>query len=195
MAGTLDVLPLAVTWERASLCRPFAKAIRNGGGFTLVELVITIVLIGVLSTVVITNIGARTQHSVTAQADEFRRNLSHIQLLALSRSQRMRLFVNGGGTNYTVVSCTTSACTATTPVSDPATGGNFSVDLIDGVTLAPFSDALYFDSLGRPRRSDGGLITDIPARSYTLSDGHRSVKVCVAPITGFAWTKYDNTCN
>lgn len=156
-------------------------------GFTLVELVIAIVIIGILSAVVITNISARAQHSVTVQADEFRRNLSHLQLLAISQSSRLRLSVNAAGTNYTVVSCTTSACTATSALTDPVTGQNFSVDLTDGVTLAPASNILDFDSLGRPQ-SGGNLIT--AARSYTLSGNSRSVSVTVLPITGFAQTAY-----
>ncbi|NJD36057.1 MAG: prepilin-type N-terminal cleavage/methylation domain-containing protein [Betaproteobacteria bacterium] len=162
----------------------------RSAGFTLVELIITIIIMGILSAVVMANISARAQHSVTAQADEFRRNLSHLQLLAISQGLRLRLSVNASGTNYTVVSCTTPACTSTNPVIDPATGLNFSVDLIDGVTLAPASDNLDFDSLGRPV-SGAALLTGTPARSYTLSGSDRSVTVSVLPITGFAQTAYN----
>lgn len=162
---------------------------RPSGGFTLIELVITIILLGILSATVATNINARVQHSVTAQADEFRRALSHIQLLAIGQGMRLRLSVNAGGNNYTVVSCTTSACSTTNPVTDPATGQNFSVDLIDGVTLTPVSSTLDFDSLGRPQ-SGGSLIASSPARSYTLTASGRSVLVNVLPITGFAQTIY-----
>ncbi len=165
----------------------------RSAGMTLIELVIVIVVIGILSSLVLT-ISANTaaQHRVTVRADEFRRNLSHIQLLAISQGLRLRLSVNATGTNYTVVSCTTSACTDTNSLTDPATGANFSVDLpvVDGVTLAPVSDTLDFDSLGRPVTSTG-LISSNPARSYTLSGGGRApVKVSVLPITGFAQTTY-----
>jgi prepilin-type N-terminal cleavage/methylation domain-containing protein len=167
----------------------FAHVRSRGAGFTMVELVMVMVVIGVLSAVVMMNFNASAQHAVTADADQFRRNLSHVQLLAMSRSTRLRLTVAGDGLSYTVTSCTTSSCTATTAVTDPATGQNFSVALSAGVALAPAGDVVDFDSLGRPQ-SAGSLITANPARTYTLSGSGRSVTVSVLPVTGFAQTTY-----
>lgn len=160
-------------------------------GFTLVELVITIILIGILSAVAVTRITAQAQHSVTVQADLLRRNLSHLQLLAISRAARLRLTVPANGASYTVtyLACPTNACTVGSIVTDPATGQSFSVPLTDGATLSPASSTLDFDSLGRPT-SNTGLLTGVPARTYTLSGNGRSVTVSVAPITGFAQTTY-----
>lgn len=167
----------------------FQSLHRRGRGFTLIEFVAVIVMIGILSSAVMTSMQASLQLSVSTQADQFRRNLSHIQLLAISRGSRLRLTVNAAGTNYTVVSCDTSACSTTSAVTDPATGLNFSMNLSDGVTLAPTSNTLDFDSLGRPQAS-GSLITTSPARTYTLSGNGRSVQVTVLPITGFAQASY-----
>lgn len=176
-----------VAWERNIQA---AKTImptnypNPSSGFTLVEFIVTIIVIGILSAVVLTNLNTVAQHSVITQADEFRRNLSHIQLMAISQGQRLRLSVNAGGTSYSVVSCNTSACTATSAVTDPATGQNpFSVTLTDGVTIAPTSSTLDFDSLGRPQ-SGGSLITG--TKTYTLSGSGQSAFVGVLPITGFA---------
>lgn len=155
----------------------------RNAGFTLVELVIAMVLVGVLSAVAVTKISAQAQHSVTVQADEFRRNLSHMQLMAISQGLRLRLLVNAAGTNYSVFSCLTSACTVTNAATDPATGQNFSLNLTDGVTMAPVSSSLDFDSLGRPQ-SGGTLIS--AARSYVLRGSGNCVAVDVRPITGFA---------
>ena len=152
-------------------------------GFTLIELVTTIVVIGILSAVVMANINARAQHSVTTQADQLRRDLSHIQMLAISRGRRLRLTTTS--TTYTVAVCTTSACGATTALTDPATGQNFSVTLTNGVTIA--GSTLDFDSLGRPQ-SNGSLTTG--SWTYTLSGSGRSVAVAVLPLTGFAQTTY-----
>lgn len=158
-------------------------------GFTLVELVIVMVLIGILSTTVVTSINAQAQHSVTTQADTLRRNLSHIQLLAISQSTRLRLTVASNGASYTVSACTTPSCSTTTAFTDPATGLNFSVALTNGVTLSPAGNTLDFDSLGRPQ-SGGSLISANPARTYTLCGSGRNVTVSVLPITGFAQTSY-----
>lgn len=154
-------------------------------GFTLVELIITILLIGIFSAVMVINISAKIGHSVTTQADQLRRDLSHIQLLAISRSSRLRLLVNSGG--YTVVACATSACSTTNALTDPATGENFSVTLTDGVTLSPSGSTLDFDSMGRPQSGGSLMATN---RTYTLSGSGRSVWVTVLPVTGFAQTSY-----
>lgn len=158
-------------------------------GFTLLELAIVIILIGILSAVVMINIQAVAQHSVTVQAETFKRTLAHIQLLSISQSHRLRLSVNASGTNYSVVSCTTSACTTTNTLIDPATGANFNIALTDGVTLSPTSNNLDFDSLGRPQFA-GSLIASNPARTYTLAGNGRSVRITVSPITGFAQMTY-----
>lgn len=157
----------------------------RSAGFTLVELIIAIILIGILSAIVITNISAKAQHSVITQADELRRNLSHIQLLAISQGKRLQLSVNLGG--YTVYECPDTACTNPSIVTtDPATGQPFVVTLTDGVAFTSDS-TLDFDNLGRPQ-SGGSLIT--ATRSFTLSGSGRNVSVTVLPITGFAQTAY-----
>ncbi len=162
----------------------------RSGGFTLIELIITMILIGILSAAVMTNINAMAQHSVTTQADQLRRNLSHIQLLAISQGKRLRLTADT--TSYTVTSCAISSCSGTNPVvTDPTTGLPFIVPLTDGVTLS--DSTLDFDSLGRPQL-DGSLITDNPARTYTLSGSGNCVDVSVLPITGFANTALPRTC-
>lgn len=160
------------------------NTLTNQRGFTLQELVMVIVLIGIVSaSVVMMNINSSGQHSVNVQADQLRRNLSHLQLLAISRGQRMRLTTTA--TNYTVAACTTSACTTTTPVSnDPATESNFSVNLTDGVTFTAASQGMLdFDSLGRPQ-AGGALIT--VSRQFVLTGSGNNATVTVQPLTGFA---------
>ena len=159
------------------------------GGFTVVELVITMVLIGILSAVVANRISAKGQHSVTVQADLLRRNLSHLQLLAISESVRLNLTVVSGG--YTVSSCSASGCTGT--VTDPATGAAFSVNVTtnddgsaSGVTFTGGIGSYYFDSLGRPVvAATGGNLATLSS-VFTLSGSGNCVQVTVLPITGFA---------
>lgn len=156
----------------------------TGKGFTLTELVITIILIGIMSAVVINNINAKARHGVTTQSDIFRRDLSRIQLMAISQGKRLRLSVGLGG--YTVYECPDAACASpVTVATDTSTGQPFVVTLTDAAFTA--SSTLEFDSLGRPQ-SGGSLVTVV--RSYTLSGNGRSVSVTVLPITGFAQTSY-----
>ena len=140
-------------------------------GFSLIELVIVVVVVSILAATVAISFNSSKQHGVTVQADEFRRNLSSIQLLAISQGKRLRLSVASG--DYTV-KCHDAACTSLgAVVMGPVT-------LTDATITA---STLDFDTLGRPL-SDGSLINT--ARTYTLSGSGNCVKVTVLPITGFA---------
>lgn len=165
-------------------------------GFSLIELVITIVIMGILSAVVMISIGAQAQHSVTTQADKFRRALSQLQLVAISQGARLKLTVTPNA--YTVSSCPDSNCLGV--VTDPATGQSFSVTLTDGVEFTRCGAAppcaaadFYFDSLGRPVTADSTLVPDPTSLIFKLNNVGRDqdVTVTVLPITGFARTSYN----
>lgn len=167
------------------------------GGFTLVELVVTMILIGILSAVVINRISAKGQHSVTVQADLLRRNLSHLQLLTISQGLRLKLAIVSGA--YTVTSCSPSGCT--TAVTDPATGAPFSVNVTtnddgsaSGVTFTGGIGSYYFDSLGRPVAAATGGSLASSSSVFTLSGSGNCVKVTVLPITGFASAASPYSC-
>lgn len=179
----------------------FERFVRKSSGFTLMELVITIVIISIMTAVVLMNIGAKAQHGVTTEADMFRRDLSHLQLLAISQGVRLQMTVTSGG--YTVTSCSTinsgnGNCTGA--FTDPATGVGFSVTLTDAhfTTGTGISGPgnYWLDSLGRPVSAATGATLLSNATVFKLSDGSssRCVTVTVRPITGFATTDYNATC-
>ena len=145
------------------------------------------VVIGILSAAAAIWLTARTAHSATVQADQFRRNLSHIQLLAISTGARLRLTV--ASDSYTVTSCPTPSCSPTNPVTDPASGQNFSVSLTDGVTLS--GTTLDFDSLGRPQLNGNWITSNT---TYTLSGSGTCVDISVRPLTGFASAALPRAC-
>jgi prepilin-type N-terminal cleavage/methylation domain-containing protein len=163
---------------------------RYESGVTLIELVITLVVIGVLSAVAVANIDARAKHSVTVQADEFRRALSHLQLMAISQGNRLKLTVTSSG--YSVCSAVTTPCNAAGAMTDSATGSAFSVALSDGVSFVSGIGDYYFDNLGRPATAATGAGLVTATSSFGLNGVGRAtaVTVTVLPITGFAQTAY-----
>lgn len=171
--------------------------IARARGFTLIELVIVIVAIGILSATAMIGIGARAQHSVTAQADQFRRALSHLQLLAISQGGRLQLKVEAG--SYTVCDAAKLTCAWATKdddaLADPATGEKFSIRLDDGAqfTTIPGTGTYYFDSLGRPVQASTGAALVVGPTTFKLNGVGRTpaVTVTVLPITGFAQTTYN----
>lgn len=167
------------------------------GGFTLIELVVTMLLIGTLSAVVMNRISSKDQQSVMVQADLLRRNLSHLQLLAISQGLRLRLLVASGA--YTVTSCPDLNCAAV--VKDPATGASFTVNVASnddgsasGVGFSSGTGSYYFDSLGRPVAAWTGDALNTASIPLTLKGSSRCVQVNVLPITGFAIAANPTSC-
>lgn len=167
-------------------CRKY----RACGGLTLVELIIVMIIMSLLAASAVVAVSSKNQYAVNTQADQLRRNLSHIQLLATAWGVSLRLTVTS--TSYMVTCRSTQAgtpCTTlgATPI-DPATGSSFSVTLTDGVTLSwTNGSTVDFDSMGRPI-SGTALIISNPVRTYTLTGNGRSVTVTLRPLTGFAET-------
>lgn len=153
-------------------------------GFTLVELVIIIVVTGILAAVIVVNFSVKSQHSAVTQADELRRNLSRIQLLAISQGARLKLTVTSTG--YSVTSCPTSACTGA--VADQATGLPFTVGpLDDGVTITSGTGDYFFDSLGRPvLAATDATLSPAYTNPLTVNGNGNCIDVTVLPVTGFA---------
>ncbi len=176
------------------------------GGFSFIELIVTLVVMGVVSAVAITSIGAKAQHSATVQADQFRRDLSHLQLLTISLGVRLKLAVTSAGYSVYCTAIETpprSPCLSTAnPLIDPATGEAFSVTLADGAEFTTAAGVAitgttnyYFDSLGRPvsdSTSSSAAALDIGTTTFRLNGVDRAapVTVTVLPITGFAQTTY-----
>jgi len=161
-----------------------------GRGFTLIELVIMIVLIGILSAVGVLNFNATGQHSVTVQADQLRRDLSHLQLLTISGRGRLRLTVTAN--SYSICAAATVTCNAARAIVDKSTGESFSTTLTDGATFISGSGNYYFDSLGRPvtNATSSTLLTTTSRFQLNGVSRNNPVTVSVLPITGFAQTSY-----
>ena len=163
---------------------------KHAAGATIVELVITMVVVGILSAVVVANLDASAKHSVTTQADEFRRALSHLQLLAMNQGSRLKLSVTSSA--YSVCAATTTPCNAAGAITDAATGSAFSTTLVDGASFISGTGDYYFDSLGRPVTTATGSSLVSTTSTFALNGVGRAtaVTVTVLPITGFAQTAY-----
>ena len=170
----------------------------NRRGFTLLEMVVATLILSILAATVVVRMQSTSDRATINQADQLRRDIAHIQVLALSWGVGLRLAIASDGSGYSVVCpdatlAGTPCAAATAPPcigKFPDTGKCFSIaysaTLTDGVKMTPQGGMMYFDSLGRPLTSAGVLVTGNPASTYTLTGGATSAAVTVWPITGFA---------
>jgi MSHA pilin protein MshC len=162
--------------------RPLAAPRFSFGGWTLIELVVLMVAAGVLALFAVRMFQPKEALALE-QAERLRNDIRHMQMLALTWGQSLRLTT---AANSYSVGCVTVSGTApcdVTPVVDPATGKAYSVTLESGLGLTGPGFSLDFDSLGRPRNA-GALTTGNATFSITGASAARSV--VVAPFTGFA---------
>src|SRR5574341_307506 len=164
----------------------------NRKGFTLIELVMVIVLIGIISVFIAPRLGNITTTNAGPFMDKFRADIRYAQNLAMTRNLRSRVDFSTPN-QYSVQSSTTGTCSAFPAAVDPATSGAFTVVLntgdYDGITLTlPPMTCLEYDSLGRPYDCTGiGLICSTLSSGMTVTinaSGVAAGSVTVSSQTG-----------
>ncbi|HTG02008.1 MAG TPA: prepilin-type N-terminal cleavage/methylation domain-containing protein [Nitrospirota bacterium] len=129
-------------------------------GFTLIELIMVLVLIGIVAVFAAPRLGDVTTMKSGAFADKVRADMRYAQTLAMTGNRRTRTYFNGVGAapaqGYSAVRDSSAAgnCASFSAVIDPASSGNLTVTVntgtYAGITLAPAISCLEFDSFGRP---------------------------------------------
>lgn len=158
-------------------------------GFTLAELVIVLIVLGIIAAVAIPRLADTTGTKSSALARKIRSDIAYAQELAMTRNLRARVYLNGTGTapaqGYAVaLDSAPGNCSAFAAVQDPAGAGGLSVTLnagdYAGITVTPTTTCLEYDSLGRPfdcsanlgvcsSTSSGVSITVNPTGSVTVT--------------------------
>lgn len=126
-------------------------------GFSTIELVIIMILLGILSVVAATQLGKyyggiKLENATMKIASDIR----YAQNRATTTQQRSQVNFAAGGISYTINSCasyTSSTCTCAiwSPVKTIGLNSDFS-----GVTIATIpGNCIEFDSLGRPYYNAG----------------------------------------
>ncbi len=140
-------------------------------GFTVVELVIVIVVLGIVSAYAMMKAASPAELSLPSQAQKLAGDIRHAQTLAYTSGKHLRLTITPGvnGT-YQVSSCVTVNGVVTSCPTTVFSGG-----VQEGVALQVVAgpNPLDFTSLGQPSA----------AASYRLASSS-TVKVSVAALTG-----------
>jgi prepilin-type N-terminal cleavage/methylation domain-containing protein len=156
--------------------RPLNKRSPSCQGFTLIELALVLVIIGILSTFGMPKLLDSTSITLSAQADRMASDLRRVQWMATTGNLSLCVAVTSN--QYSVHLFTTS-CHLGSPISDPVTRTPFTVVLptLSSLTDTVSPSPLYFNSLGQPSRQG--------AFRLASSDTSFTVMVNVTPVTGF----------
>ena len=159
------------------------SAIR-GRGFTLRELIIVLVIVGIISAIALTRTG-NDPVMLSTQVNQLAGDIRYVQALAMTQGQRYR--INLTATGYTF----TRADAGGTAVIHPATGSAAQINWNSGVTVAlpptnlP-SNLVAFDGRGAPYTNN--LATTAlglgNTATITLSKGGANATVTIQPFTG-----------
>ena len=151
----------------------------NQTGFTLVELIMVIVVIGIISVYAVMRGAPTATATLPSQTQQLASDIRHTQLLATTWGKSLRFSITAGVNGSYSVSCVTAGAAPCniSPVIDPATGTSFHRTVKNGAELIVASGpaTLDFNSLGQPSA----------AASYTLTDGSHPDTIAVAALTGF----------
>jgi MSHA pilin protein MshC len=155
-------------------------ALRRAGGFTMVELIAVLVIMGILAVVAAPRFFDRGTFDSRGFYDQVISSLRYAQKEAIA--QRHYICVKFDSNNSITLSLDpvspdpaahpAATCPGATPLASPAGDASYNVTNSHGVTLSGYND-FYFDALGRP----------FPAQSITVSG-------LSAPITVEAETGY-----
>jgi MSHA pilin protein MshC len=166
----------------------------NSKGFTLIELVMILVLIGIMAVFAAPRLGTITATNAGAFADKLRTDIRYAQNLAMTRNSRARVYFNGTGTapnpGYAVVVDTSASrdCSSFTAAVDPVGSGNLSITLnsgsYTGITITPSMNCLEYDSLGRPYNCSAVPANcSSPAGGMTISINANAVVAATLTVT------------
>lgn len=128
-------------------------------GFTLIEMIAVIVMVGILSVTVVVYFPSQQTFNIAAYAEELKRDIRYTQTLAMSLNSSYT--INISSSNYSI-----------TP--NPPQGA-YTVILPTGLSLTGAS--ITFDAEGKP--------SNVSLVSLILSAGTQSKTLTVAPETGF----------
>jgi MSHA pilin protein MshC len=145
-------------------------------GFTLVEVVMVIVVVGVLALVAIPRFASRSVYDVSGFAEDSRSILRFAQKTAIG--EHLNVSVNLDATNQKLTVCYDTAYPCASPVADPSGGSALTLTPASTVAFTTTATQLTYNWQGSPGGT-GATLTVTPV------GGGSSISVTVDGNTGY----------
>ena len=150
-------------------------------GFTTIEVIAVLIIVGVIAAVVVSRFTGTSTYSVPSVAEQLKNHLRYAQNRAMNSNIIWGIhFIDS--THYTIFKDADTTHTITPPGAD-----SDPVDLSGrGVSLGGLgSNIVSFDDWGRPYTDAIANTLQSGARSITVSGGGASVTIQITPNTGY----------
>ena len=125
-------------------------------GFTLVELIMVVLLLGILSFFAGARLSDRNQANARGFAEQVASTLRFAQKAAIA--QRRNVYVNIDTTARRVRACLDTSTACASPLASPG-GGWLDITGATGLTLTSGATQFSFDALGRPSFASNLVLT------------------------------------
>jgi MSHA pilin protein MshC len=166
----------------STITRPTGRVFVSKG-FTIVELVVTIIILGVIASVAGPKFFGTSSYEAMGFSQTLSTSLGYAQKLAMNTGCNTRVVVASGSMMLYQGNSACADATLIRPVVR-VTGGDFSESIPGGLSVDSFD--LYFDARGRPHEyADSSLVTS--TKVINVDGGSRLVKV--EAETGFVYVE------
>lgn len=175
----------------------FPCSLRQRRGFTLIEILTVVVILGIASAIIIPQMGSRSDLVASAAARTVMSDMIYAQNRAIAMQKKQ--FVQFVGQQYNLQTRDTDTSALYT-ITHPVTKNNYSLTFnttasgLGNVTLTSASfggkSVLGFDELGSPFSFDSaagpnGTVTPLASTgSIVITSGSASLTISVEPFTG-----------
>lgn len=129
------------------------------GGFTLVELIVIMMLVGILAVAAIPRFVDRSAFDATGFSDQTKAALGFAQKSAIAQRHNVCASIAGNTLTLTQAMAPGVATACTAALNNPSTGQPYAIAAPAGVTLAASASPFQFDGLGRPNLAASVTVT------------------------------------